>query len=198
MQKLSLTCSPNHPPPLTPQSGLCECGCGQPAPIAAKTDSRLGWTKGKPKRFIHGHRARLQEEAADSLYEVSETGCWIWIGRISPYGYGTFGDRLAHRVIWVRSGRDLRDDEQLDHLCHDRATCSGGRSCPHRRCVNPEHLQIATGAVNSQRGAKGKLVAAEVLAIRASVETPTVLASRYGVSPSTISNVRARRVWRNV
>jgi hypothetical protein len=34
---------------------LCECGCGQPAPLASKTSSRRGWIKGKPIRFIRFH-----------------------------------------------------------------------------------------------------------------------------------------------
>ena len=37
---------------------LCECGCGLPAPIATATDPRMGWVKGQPKRFRHGHWAR--------------------------------------------------------------------------------------------------------------------------------------------
>lgn len=36
----------------------CACGCGQPAPIAKKTDRRRGTTKGKPSRFVHGHSGR--------------------------------------------------------------------------------------------------------------------------------------------
>ena len=38
--------------------GLCECNCGQPAPIAKYTVPRMGWIKGQPKKFIHGHNAR--------------------------------------------------------------------------------------------------------------------------------------------
>jgi hypothetical protein len=34
---------------------LCECGCGEYAPIASKTESRLGVVKGQSRRFIHGH-----------------------------------------------------------------------------------------------------------------------------------------------
>lgn len=37
---------------------LCECGCGQPAPIAKKTDSSNGRVAGKPQRFIKGHQFR--------------------------------------------------------------------------------------------------------------------------------------------
>ena len=34
---------------------LCECGCGQPAPIATTTNKRRGIVKGQPRRFVHGH-----------------------------------------------------------------------------------------------------------------------------------------------
>jgi hypothetical protein len=34
---------------------LCECGCGQPAPIAKRTEIRRGYVKGQPTRFILGH-----------------------------------------------------------------------------------------------------------------------------------------------
>ena len=37
---------------------LCECGCGKPAPIATKHDPKMGYVKGKPRRFVHGHHAR--------------------------------------------------------------------------------------------------------------------------------------------
>lgn len=39
---------------------LCECGCGQPAPIARQSNSKLGHVKGQPKRFLQGHHIRLQ------------------------------------------------------------------------------------------------------------------------------------------
>lgn len=38
---------------------LCECGCGEPAPIARKTQRRQAAVAGEPQRFIKGHQARL-------------------------------------------------------------------------------------------------------------------------------------------
>jgi hypothetical protein len=42
---------------------LCECGCGQPTPIAKRTDHKRGLVAGEPVRFIRGHAgsARAQE-----------------------------------------------------------------------------------------------------------------------------------------
>lgn len=42
-------------------SGLCLCGCGQLAPIAAKTSLKQQAIKGYPQRFVHGHRSRLPQ-----------------------------------------------------------------------------------------------------------------------------------------
>lgn len=43
----------------TPTVGLCECGCGNPTPIAKYTDSRRGWVKGQPLRFIFKHVGKV-------------------------------------------------------------------------------------------------------------------------------------------
>jgi hypothetical protein len=38
---------------------VCACGCGNPAPIASKTNAKKGHTKGLPLRFIPGHNSRV-------------------------------------------------------------------------------------------------------------------------------------------
>lgn len=61
---------------------LCECGCGEPAPIAARTSARWGHVQGQPMRFIRGHSARLTAASytdalniADVLPGVQLCGC---------------------------------------------------------------------------------------------------------------------------
>jgi len=39
----------------TEPAKLCECGCGQPSPIAKQTDTKKGYIKGQSIRFINGH-----------------------------------------------------------------------------------------------------------------------------------------------
>lgn len=39
--------------------GYCQCGCGNLAPIAKRTDRKCGHVKGKPIRFICGHNGNL-------------------------------------------------------------------------------------------------------------------------------------------
>ena len=38
--------------------GLCECGCGQATTIAPQTNSKRGWVRGQPVRFIHNHQTK--------------------------------------------------------------------------------------------------------------------------------------------
>ena len=42
------------------QPKLCECGCGQPAPIAKKNDAWNGYVKGQPLRFLPGHNPQAR------------------------------------------------------------------------------------------------------------------------------------------
>jgi hypothetical protein len=37
---------------------LCECGCGEPAPIARITNRKWGHVKGQPMRFVLGHSTK--------------------------------------------------------------------------------------------------------------------------------------------
>lgn len=85
--------------------------------------------------------------------------CWQWTGATSAKGYGVFqlgrreGTILAHRFSYETLVGPIPDGLELDHLCHtnDRS-CTGGDDCPHRRCVNPEHLEPTTTGVNTHRG----------------------------------------------
>lgn len=78
-------------------------------------------------------------------YTVNPGGCCIWDGPVYPNGYGKtsrefHGTRLAHRAVYLASGREIPDGLDLDHLCRNR------------RCVNPEHLEPVNRSVNLQRG----------------------------------------------
>lgn len=138
--------------------------------------------------------------------ERTDTDCWHWKGPFfSVSGYGSFQikDRPygAHRVAWTLTNGPIPDGMSICHRCDDRA------------CVNPSHLFMGTPADNSAdmvtkgRQAKrpgsqhhnAKLTEAVVREILADIESrPTELGRKYGVSPSTICDIRSGRTWVHV
>lgn len=86
------------------------------------------------------------------------TGCWFWTGFTDEEGYGRFGhsrtSRLTafvHKLVYLYVEGPIEASQQIDHICHDADICSAARRCPHRRCVNPGHLQATTPQVNVHR-----------------------------------------------
>ena len=73
------------------------------------------------------------------------SGCWLWVGAITAQGYGSIGKGvktyMAHRVSYELFKGPIPAELHIDHLC--RVRC----------CVNPDHLEAVTRAVNTQRGA---------------------------------------------
>jgi hypothetical protein len=58
----------------------------------------------------------------------------------------------AHRLVYESLIGPVPEGLQLDHVCHTRSTaCVGGVACPHRRCVNPHHLEPVTTQENTRR-----------------------------------------------
>lgn len=79
--------------------------------------------------------------------------CWEWKGRIGNSGYGAvyFNGTTctAHRAVYEILEGEIPGEMQLNHLCHNRDNnCKGGRTCLHRRCVNPSHMSLLTPKEN--------------------------------------------------
>ena len=75
-----------------------------------------------------------------ALYAIDETGCWLWQGRITPKGYGSYGKLGAHRLVFEMLRGPVPAGLELDHLCRVR------------HCVNPDHLEPVTQRANALRG----------------------------------------------
>lgn len=99
--------------------------------------------------------ARLLGKALiESRTQVDEeSGCWLWQGRIDKYGYARIGDgHIGHRYAYKAFVGPIPEGLDVDHVCHMAASaCAPGASCPHRRCVNPQHLEPVTRAENNRR-----------------------------------------------
>lgn len=75
---------------------------------------------------------------------VTESGCWIWQGELSNYGYGRMWFKRKrvqmHRWMYEMLVGPIPEGLQIDHLCRVRA------------CCNPEHLEPVTLQENRRRG----------------------------------------------
>lgn len=83
-------------------------------------------------------------------------GCVIWTGAVTREGYGKVRfngrDTTPHRAAYALTAASVPDGLEVDHLCHTRdASCPGGPTCLHRRCVNPYHLEPVTPRENTLR-----------------------------------------------
>lgn len=173
---------------------LCECGCGQPAPIAKINRSARGNVKGQPCRFVLNHDKRKRGfRIEDRGYE---TPCHIWEGKPNNQGYGqTWKNgyrRGAHCVAWEEAHGPIPDGLHVLHRCDQPP------------CIREDHLFLGTHADNmTDKVAKGrqargerigtKLTDEQVAEIRAATGTQREIAERYGVSRGHVSNLRARR-----
>ena len=150
-----------------PTPKLCACGCEEPV-------SRLKNT------YLVGHSGR---KSLDS-YIIDPNGCWLWQGAISNNGYGTVGHSYVHRVSFLRFKGKITEGYQVHHKCRVR------------RCCNPDHLELATRAQNSQARGSTKLTKEQVRQIRQMTRRELKVAAQLlGVSKQHISSVWRGKFW---
>lgn len=87
---------------------------------------------------------------------IEPGACWLWTGGCGTAGYGRLKvsgrERGAHRFAFEIFNGAIPAGLQIDHTCHNAdEACPGGPGCTHRRCVNPQHLEAVTQAVNTVR-----------------------------------------------
>ena len=152
------------------------------------------------------HQTALQR-LADRFWAKVNKGarseCWEWTGRLSGSGYAMFdwqgrpniGSRIAYELHYGTDPGEL-------FVCH---------SCDNPRCVNPHHLWLGTHADNMadcvQKGRAGNaglrgsqignsiLTERDVHDILKSDLGNKALAQKYGVTSTTIYQVRKRKNW---
>lgn len=164
-------------------------------------DGMTGAIAGKPVGAPHSRavlRARLEERCIPEPM----SGCWLWTAALKV-GYGAMWNgattAYAHRLMHEVAHGPIPDGFDVCHRCDNRA------------CVNPDHLFAGTRLENvadmDRKGrrrsvsGKQKLTPDDVREIRrclARGEEGLTIAARFGVTGPIISNIKHRRIWRNV
>lgn len=136
--------------------GYCHCLCGEKAPIAVGTSSRIGHVKGQPVRYIFGHQHKIKgvskkfikfqgknvkgPKYVEVQLETYVTPCWEWQWSRSPEGYGVAvvngGHTNAHRVSYIDYYGPISKKTVVHHKCENPP------------CVNPDHLMAMSNADN--------------------------------------------------
>lgn len=130
------------------------------------------------------------------------SGCHLWLLSVNNMGYGRVRHQrreyLAHRFAWELRNGKIPYGMFLLHRCDTPL------------CVNPSHLFLGTQLDNLRDAVKkgrirhgekhrdSKLTEKDVREIREAPRFHRGFARKYGVSTSTISDVRNYKRWKHV
>lgn len=134
-----------------------------------------------------------------SRFVKLENGCWQWRSHTDKDGYGILpGDRQnirAHRFSYEIHTGSIPEGMLVCHHCDNPG------------CVNPDHLFVGTQKDNAQdaiaknrhyvgeKNGRSKLTKENVKEILDSSMNGQQLANKFGVTRSTINNVRKNKTW---
>lgn len=143
-----------------------------------------------------------QDYIINKSVAIPEAGCWIWMGAVTPAGYGFSNspkrkknNELAHRASYRIFNGEIPDGMIVAH------------SCDNPYCVNPSHLWLATHKQNSsdmvikKRSARGekcgksKLSEEQIKFIRESDFSHRKLGAMFNVSHANIGYIKRGATW---
>jgi hypothetical protein len=127
----------------------------------------------------------------EKRYEVDPvTECWNWLLGKTKKGYGRENvegrNQYAHIISYVKHKGPVPEGKILDHLCRNPG------------CINPDHLEPVTIAINNRRGLKTKLTPEAVQEIRSMPRFygwRTLVKEKFGIGNSQITRIITDQQW---
>jgi hypothetical protein len=87
---------------------------------------------------------------------IQPNGCWHYTRGVDRNGYGRCGwygtNGSVHRVAYEIFTGPIPPGMTVNHACHDADPDCPGGFCLHRRCFNPDHLEVVTCKKNLDNG----------------------------------------------
>lgn len=186
---------------------ICECGTERVVygeTIRSGSSKSCGCFKAE-KSAIAMKEMRLCQSGSlrdrfFSRFAKLENGCWQWRAHTDKDGYGilpgTNKNTRSHRLSY-----EIHIGEIPEGLivCHH---------CDNPGCVNPNHLFVGTPKDNAndalqkgrhyigEKNGRSKLTAENIKQILSSTMSGQQLANKFGVTRSTINNVRKGVTWK--
>ncbi len=141
-------------------------------------------------------------ETIDHLKRYVEVnGCWEYTGPLNTEGYPNTGaNRTGHRLSYEHHIGPIPEGMMV---CH---------SCGNRKCINPDHLYAGTARENyadrhihgtqpchkGEKNVRAKVTEAMVKEIRASDIDSREMARKFGITRSSVYQIRSRQTWSHV
>jgi hypothetical protein len=164
---------------LTAPYGECQCGCGKSVSLAKKTESRIGYQKGKFRRYLSGHRIVncrtivSQDETDSGTRKIGLTKGkfavvdandyemllqWKWYAEVNGHVWYAFrcekseGEKRNHKVFMHRVILNAFPQIEVDHIDGDGLNNSRSnlRACTHQQ--NSMNRRVGKGNSSGYKG----------------------------------------------
>ncbi len=145
------------------------------------------------------------ERIYENIVGDIQTRCWNWTGYLDKWGYGKISlnhkSQSVHRLIYQELCGPIPEDKPL--VLHH---------CDNPKCCNPMHLYAGTHKDNmkdkakrnrcnspyGEKNGRSKLTEEQVLEIRQSKALQVIIAKRFNVGKTAISDIKNRKKWKHL